>query len=232
MTFLEIDTTNRASVEAGFTKIAERLFCDYQLVVNNEHVYRLIDIEFYFFAPGSFEDVYAHKHEAQLQMGKWYFHGSGIDITFGNGACHGGILIRGIASIRGEDTPDHKGIFKQIHGPLNVKTEIFSSMRSAFDNQPNYLYLQDVSEERMGANLIKPEYMVRTNRIGLNSAKDEEDQSSFYNGKYRYVIFPHLKLKNKTQIAHDMLVQLEWPIERINKELGSRFLKEEALHTA
>lgn len=208
MHFLNIDNTSRKTVEASFNRIAERLFHNYQLVVNEQQYYRLIDIEFYYYAPGSFEDVYAHKHEAQLEMGKWYFHGSGIDITFGNGQCHGGILIRGIASVRGEGFADHKGIYKQIHGPLNVKTEIFSNMRSAFDKEANYLYLQDVSLDRMGANMVIPEYIVRTNRIGLNPSRDAVDES-FCNGKYRYVIFPHLKLKNKTQIAQDMREQLE-----------------------
>jgi hypothetical protein len=230
MTFLEINNSNRETVEQSFYTIAKRLFHDYQLVINDEHYYRLIDIEFYYYAPGRFEDVYAHKHDAQLGKGKWYFHGSGIDITFGDGECHGGILIRGIASIRGEGSPDRKGIYKQIHGPLNVKTEIFSNMRSAFDREANYLYLEDVSQSRMGANMVNPEYVVGTNRIGLNKNRDSADQS-FYNGKYRYVIFPHLKLKNKTQIALDMQAQLDWPIEKINKKLGSTFLKAETCET-
>jgi hypothetical protein len=230
MNFIEINTSDRESVEASFSRIAKRLFSDYQLVVNEIFYYRLIDIEFYYYAPGKFEDVYANRHEAQRSSGKWYSHGSGIDITFGNGEYYGGILIRGIASIRGEGQADHMGIYKQIHGPLNVKTEIFSNMHGAFEKAANYLYLQDVSQERMGANMANPEYIVRTNRIGLNPAKDSADKG-FYNGKYRYVIFPHLKLKNKTQIAHDMRNQLEMSIKEINKELGSRFLKEEVFQT-
>lgn len=227
MNFIEITASNRKSVEASFNRIAERLFCNYQLVVNDRHYYRLIDIEFYYYAPGIFEDVYAHKHDAQLSNGKWYFHGSGIDITFGNGECHGGILIRGIASVRGEGKADHMGLFKQIHGPLNVKTELFSSMHGAFEKKANYLYLTDVSQERMGANMILPQHIIRTNRIGLNKSKDAADQS-FYNGKYRYVTFPHLKLKNKTQIARDMQQQ-GIPVSEINAALGSRFLTEEMI---
>jgi hypothetical protein len=231
MTLLHIDNTDRDSVEESFIKTATSLFTDYVLVVNHDY-YRLLDIEFYYYAPGTFEDVYAHKHEAQLQMGKWYFHGSGIDITFGNGYCHGGILIRAIAKLTGEGNGDKNGIHKEIHGPLNVKTEIFSSLSSAFEREPNYLYLKDVSMERMGANMTLPDYIVKTNRIGLNATRDELDQS-FFNGKYRYVTFPYLKLKNKTKIAEDMLEQYpELPIAEINRALGSRFIKEEKLTTA
>jgi hypothetical protein len=230
MTFLEIDNRTRESVESSLDRVATSLFTDYVLVVNQDY-YRLLDIEFYYYAPNSFEDVYAHKHEAQLQIGKWYFHGSGIDITFGNGTCHGGILIRAIAKLTGEGHGDKNGIYKEIHGPLNVKTEIFSNLSSAFEKEPNYLYLKDVSMERMGANMIPPDYVVRTNRIGLNKERDSTD-GSFLNGKYRFVIFPYLKLKNKTKIAEDMREQFpDLPISEINRALGSKFLKEEACPT-
>lgn len=231
MTFLEINNTNRDTVEESFAQIANSLFKDFVLVVNNDY-YRLLDIEFYYYAPGKFEDVYAHKHEAQLQKGKWYFHGSGIDITFGNGECHGGILIRAIAKLTGEGRRDKFGIYKEIHGPLNVKTEIFSSLSNAFEKAPNYLYLQDASLERMGANMQEPAYIIKTDRIGLNPARDTADRS-FFNGKYRFIIFPRLKLKNKTRIAQDMRVQFpKLSIAEINKELGSKFLKEEKVPTA
>lgn len=230
MTFLEIDIRTRETVESSFERVANLLFTDYILVVNHDY-YRLLDIEFYYYAVGTFEDVYAHKHEAQLQMGKWYFHGSGIDITFGNGTCHGGILIRAIAKLTGEGHGDKSGIYKEIHGPLNVKTEIFSSLSSAFEKKPNYLYLQDVSMELMGANMTPPDYVVRTNRIGLNKDRDSTD-GSFFNGKYRFVIFPYLKLKNKTQIAHDMREQFaDVQISEINRALGSKFLIEEVSPT-
>lgn len=230
MNNLEIDNKTREAVENSFYRIATSLFNDHVLVVN-DHYYRLLDIEFYYYAPGSFEDVYAHKHEAQLQMGKWYFHGSGIDITFGDGSCHGGILIRAIAKLTGDGPYNQYGLRKEIHGPLNVKTEIFSSLSSAFEREPNYLYLQDVAMERMGANLRLPDYIIKTNRIGLNPDRDGADRS-FFNGKYRFVIFPHLKLKNKTQIAQDMREQFpELSIAEINCALGSKFLKEENLET-
>ncbi|TXK27232.1 hypothetical protein FVR03_21245 [Pontibacter qinzhouensis] len=161
MTFLEINNATKETIEAGFHRIANTLLKNYVLVVNNDY-YRLIDIEFYYFAPGCFEDVYAHRHEAQLQMGKWYFHGSGIDINFGNGKCHGGILIRAIAKLNGEGYAGKNSIYKEIHGPLNVKTEIFSNMHSAFEREANFLYLEDVSRDPMGAGMVTPQHLVKT----------------------------------------------------------------------
>ncbi|SFG29670.1 hypothetical protein [Pontibacter chinhatensis] len=227
---LHINTSSRASVEESFFSIASKLMRDYQLVVNEQR-YRLVDIEFYYYAPGMFEDVYAHKHEAQLQVGKWYFHGSGIDITFGDGECYGGILIRAIAKVTGEGFACLDGIYREVHGPLNVKTEILSNIGSAFERKASFLYLEDVSLDPMGANMVDNRYVIKTSRIGLNKDNDTADQS-FYKGKYRYVIFPHLKLKNKTQIALDMREQFpEMTIDEINRELGSRFLKEENCQT-
>ncbi|WP_146899787.1 hypothetical protein [Adhaeribacter aerolatus] len=86
-------------------------------------------------------------------------------------------------------------------------------------------HLEDVSRKRKEAGMVVPEYIVKTKRIGLNPSKDELEQR-FCNGKFRYVIFPYLKLKDKTTIAHDMLAQ--FPVlgkEGVNKELGSIFLK-------
>jgi hypothetical protein len=73
---------------------------------------------------------------------------------------------------------------------------------------------------------MKVQKFIKTKRIGLNSAKDTSSNKQFYNSNLRYVIFPHLKLKNKTQIALDM--QLQFPKltnEEINKQFGSIFLK-------
>ena len=168
---LHINTSSKERVEESFFSVASRLMSDFQLVVN-EHRYRLLDIEFYYYAPGIFEDVYAHRHEAQLQTGKWYFHGSGIDITFGNGECHGGILIRAIGKLTGEGYGDRNGIYKEIHGPLKVKTELFSNMGSAFNKEASYIYLEDVSIDRIGANMRVPDYIIKTSRINLNPAND------------------------------------------------------------
>jgi hypothetical protein len=223
MIALDINHHSRETLLESFDKIAIRFFNDFQLQVN-ESFYRLIDIEFYFFSEGIFEDIYAHKHEAQLQKGKWYFHGSGIDITFGNGKDHGGILIRAIAKISNEGDKEKNFIVKEIHGPLNVKTEICSNLHGVFDNEANTFQLNDISRDRMAALMKMPPYIVKTKRIGLNPAK--EINPYFHSAKLRYIVFPALKLKDKTQIALDMRKQYpDMAKAEINKALGSIFLK-------
>src|ERR1017187_501642 len=82
------DETNEACSES-FRRIAEKLMNLYQLQVK-DNFYRIIDCEFYY-SSKKHQDPYAHGHERQKSKGEWYFHGSGLDITIGNGEALGGI---------------------------------------------------------------------------------------------------------------------------------------------
>ena len=224
MDLLKIYHDSSESIIASFDRIAKELFTNYKLLVN-ESEYRLIDIEFYYYDDKVFRDVYAHQHPSQLNSGKWYFHGSGVDITIGNGINFGGILIRGIAKISTKGDSDNYYIEDQIHGSLNVVTEIGSSFHGVFQDKPNSFGIHNIEIDRMGALMKVPPHIIKTKRIGLNPDKDNTEGEVFYNGKFRYVIFPHLKLKDKTQIARDMQQQFpDMTDDEINKRLGSKFL--------
>jgi hypothetical protein len=216
---LIINTTNKESIKSSFDYIAQSLFYHYRLKVNDTY-YRLLDIEFYYYAEGSYKDIYTHKHDEQLKSGKWYFHGSGIDITIGNEKHHGGILIRAIAKISEQGDPNKYFIEKEIHGPLNVKTEICTNLNGAFEERANVFQLEDITDKEISY-FVKPVAYHKTKRIGLNAGKDGADD--FHEAKLRYVIFPKLKLKDKTQIAKDMLSE-GMDIADINQTLGSKFL--------
>jgi hypothetical protein len=219
---LEINCMSVETIDESIENIALKLFSDYKLQVN-ESFYRLIDIEFYYYAEGVHEDVYAHQHAAQLNSAKWYFHGSGIDITFGNGKNFGGILIRAIAKISTEGLKAKYFIENEIHGPINVKTEICRNLNGVFDDEPNLLRLIDISRDRQGALMEEPKHIVSTRRIGLNP--DREIVDVYFSKKHRFVIFPNLKLKNKTQIALDMKAKYSSMEDaEINRALGSKFL--------
>ena len=222
MTELEVNCSSPETIKSSFNYIAEKLFKDYQLRVNSSY-YRLLDIEFYYHANDVHEDVYAHKHPTQLERGKWYFHASGIDITFGNGKNHGGILIRAIAKISNKGNKDKHFIEKEFHGPLIVKTELLSHFHGPFESEPNILQLVDISYDRMPALMQEPRHIIKTKRINLNITKDSDQ--NFHGAKLRYIIFPGLKLKDKTQIALDMQQQFpEMTTAEINTEIGSKFL--------
>jgi hypothetical protein len=219
MNQIPIDTSSKQTIQASFDLIAQSLFNDYWLRVNDAY-YRLLDIEFYYYSESEHKDVYTHQHPQQLSSGKWYFHGSGMDLTIGNKEHHGGILIRAIAKLNNNRSADEYFIEKQIHGPLNVKTEICTNLHGAFEEEVNIFRLESIVGKDVPV-FVKPDRFYKTKRIGLNSSKDGGDD--FHDAKLRYVIFPKLKLKDKTQIAKDMLSDGMEIIE-INKALGSKFL--------
>lgn len=216
---LKVNDSTPTAVEHSFDRIAHVLFNNYMLVVNNT-TYRLIDIEFYYLNETQYKDVYAHRHPEQLTTGKWYFHGSGLDITFGDKVNHGGILIRAIAKISTHADPNKHFIENEIHGPIKVKTEVCSKFNGVFDTNANVFQLQSVDEETK--ELFPFQEFYKTRRIGLNSAKDPED--TFHSAKLRYVIFPASRLRDKTQIAKDIKSMGLKTDAEVNQLLGSRFL--------
>jgi len=184
MNFLQIDASSKEAVHQSFDKIADQLFNNYKLQVNDTF-YRIIDLEFYFLAGKEFQDVHTHKHDTQLQNGKWYFHRSGIDLTIGDGINHyGGILIRGIAKFAVEPATE-KIYTENIHGPVNVKTELCSNLYGAFEDKPNYFRLVNIERELQGAFMKPAKYTIKSKRIGLTSKAGDADDV-FLNGDYRY----------------------------------------------
>ena len=97
-----------------FSKYANKLMNEYCLKVDDKK-YNLIEIEFYFYDKENHPDPYIYCNEKQKECGEFYFHGSGMDITFGNGICYGGILIRSIMNEEGE----------YINGSLKLLEELF-----------------------------------------------------------------------------------------------------------
>ena len=222
MAVLKIDNSSSVPIQKSFDKIAEDLFNNYQLHVNNS-IYRLVDIEFYYFSKNH-PDIYAHKHKAQKESDHWYFHGSGIDITFGDGNNHGGILIRAICEISDSANKDKYYIKDEYHGPVNVKTEICSKFNNIFEDKPNIFQFNNINNKRPETFKIFEKSPIKTKRIGLNLEKDEGQV--FYSAKYRYVAYVNLKYAKKTQIAHDMKEQYDDMLEDdINNFFGWKILK-------
>lgn len=78
-------------------------------IVKNGKKYELVEIEFYLFSE---EHPDAIVYPRDCVAGQWYFHQSGVDLTFATSDKQfGGILIRGLREIDGER--------KQIFGPQN-----------------------------------------------------------------------------------------------------------------
>ncbi len=98
------------AAETWFHQIATRLLGSFRLRVADS-VSRLVEVEFYFDGEAH-RDPFTHGHAEQRTSGYWYFHrvgasyrgGSfkGLDLTFGDGVSHGGILVRSLETPRGE----------------------------------------------------------------------------------------------------------------------------------
>lgn len=217
---------NEKDVYSQLESFAFRLLNNYQIEVNNNY-YRLIDIEFYYYNSEVFKDCYAHQDERQLANAEWYFHASGIDITFGDGKNFGGILIRGIAKV-GKGSRENYFIEKQIHGPLNVKKELMANFGSVISENPFYFRLIKINYP-MEASMIRAKYIVKSRRIGLNEGKDSSSQQQFFNANFRFVIFfenYNFQYKEKTLLANKMFKQFsELDKDGVNKIMGSTFLK-------
>lgn len=88
-----VPTTN---FQDYFDNIAKILMT--QCVISKgETKYEIVEIEFYLYSK-EHQDVITYPRE--LAAGQWYFHQSGVDLTFESNTEHfGGILIRGVRNI-------------------------------------------------------------------------------------------------------------------------------------
>jgi hypothetical protein len=169
-----------------FKRIASEIMNDWILQIENKK-YRITEIEFYL-KHDEHNDGYTHGHELQREMGKWYFHGSGIDITFGNECSYGGILIRAIYNL---DT------HKYVYGPIKVVTEVLSSIKNVYYSTLLFGLNPD-SEKR-----IEREIPIAAPRVGLNSLHNQVMHDKFY----RFVVMPKMQHANKTEIVEAMKKQ-------------------------
>ncbi|MGJ3236296.1 hypothetical protein [Marivirga sp.] len=150
-----------------FERIAN-LFLNQSILRVNEKTYRICSVEFYYQNEMN-NDKAAHKHKRQLTIGEWYFHGSGLDITFGKENEYGGILIQAIQQLH---LPN-----QFIAGPLNVITHIFENFGSI-----------NLSNLYFGLEFYKhhKEEIISAPRVGLNIKTVGADFSK----GYRFLILP------------------------------------------
>jgi hypothetical protein len=98
------DETDVKAADGWFGRIAGRLLNGSRLHVGGRP-HRFAEVEFYYHGPHHL-DPFTHRDPVQLECGRWYFHktrgvyrgGSfkGIDLSFGDGVAHGGVLIRSL----------------------------------------------------------------------------------------------------------------------------------------
>lgn len=115
-----------------FKEIAVELFSNYH-IQKGIRKYELLEIEFYFFS-NNHKDIITYPRTSD-RPGMWFFHMSGVDITFGskvecNNEFYGGILIRSM--IR---TDENKPF--PISGPMKCVEELFDYINAVDHNVKN-----------------------------------------------------------------------------------------------
>lgn len=120
---------NAAECEVLFKQIAELLMNNYAIRMRDRQ-YRLLEIEFYYYNPNidDFRDNSEKKkvtYPRITPVAQWFFHSSGVDLTFEsnkNEGYGGGILIRKIIDDNGKIT----------EGSLRCYWELFGKYADAF----------------------------------------------------------------------------------------------------
>lgn len=105
-------------------KEAAELLMNLCSIQKGEKEYEIVDIEFYMYN-SQHPDVITYPRV--MEMGRWFFHFSGVDLTFHSTPNRfGGILIRGIRNVNDDND--------QILGPQKCVDALWDNF-NAFDNQ-------------------------------------------------------------------------------------------------
>ena len=67
--------------QSAFQTIADKLINSHELVINEQHFFRLCEIEFYLYHQLRHPDTFAHRHPEQEHHSNWYFHRQGTSST-------------------------------------------------------------------------------------------------------------------------------------------------------
>lgn len=193
---MKIDLTiNQNNLDNDFKRISYDLMNYWVLKVETKK-YRIAEIEFYLKSESN-NDEYTHSHKLQLEKERWYFHGSGLDITFGDKVFYGSILIRALFDFESKT---------YIYGPLNCVAEIFSNIYTIHETNLSFGLVRANSTE------FEMEEPIAAPRVGINPKKDK----AFYEAFYRFLIMPKEKHIDKTRIAEGMKLQ-KYSDEEIKK---------------
>ena len=194
MTLLNVNFENQETTLKAFDAIANKISRDINIKINQVH-YRIVDFEFYVYST-SLPDPHTYKNDLQLQNGKFYLHSSGVDITFGDGINHGGILLRSIIKLYDGSEQEHGFMKQQFDGPQNVATELFSNLNPLDSFEKNDISLVDINGHNQDACFYPAKKIIKTKRVGLTPKPTDKDDY-YKNLPIRYIAilpkFPKFK---------------------------------------
>lgn len=190
-------------------------------------VYRFAELEAYYRGPGHY-DPFAHADPVQLENGRWYFHrtrgeyrgGSfkGLDLAFGDGTAHFGVLIRTVVAADGTliDGPsltvDHL-LGKTKEAGVAALDAVIAGRKVWDATSP--LFVRDSPEPRAAT-------VYRSSRVGLSlkKARGKPDAPRFVGRPYRFLTEPRAIAKGKPHLVLALHRNGEKP-EAISQVTGS-----------
>ena len=214
------------TIQNWFINIAQQLLNHSLLLVNNTP-HRLIEIEFYYFAPNH-QDFFTHRDTLQTEPGKWYFHRhggtykggtfKGLDLTFGNCNAHGGILIRSIETSNGDIICGPSLCVDYLLSQTNTNSVAALdgkiAQRPAGDKS-NIIQLETAPIER-----TKPIFSTARVGLSLKKATTSNHMHLFILRPYRYLTEPRKISKGKVYLVLALHSQ-GMDIEQICQTTGS-----------
>jgi hypothetical protein len=221
MTFLTVNFENQETILQSFDRIADKISKDIQIKINDNR-YRIVDFEFYTYSE-AFQDPHTHKHNLQLEAGKFYLHSSGVDITCGDGVNYGGILLRGIIKLDNEAGPGADFMIKQFDGPQLVATELFSNLFPLDSGEKNEISLVDIDGHYMDALFRPAKLVLKTQRVGL-SPTPYDTEAFFQSLPIRYITVLHKSTFKQTIKGIEGLLNKEVVAGKITEDEANGIL--------
>lgn len=181
---------NSTVIESLFLEFSKQLMNNYSLYINTKK-FEFTELEFYYFKCDVHEDTHIHLVEKQKEELKLYVHKKnwprgGIDLTFGDDSFYGGILIRGVKTLK-ETLESKKETYYS--GPAIVREEITSSLN--IENNHEYLkrFFDTLDSWKIGEN----QEVLHSKRVGLG-----EGNKLYKNSLYRFVRMDFLENKENS----------------------------------
>lgn len=108
-----------------FSDVAESLMNNH-VISKHGVTYEIVEIEFYLFSPAHYDFI---TYPRNVAVGEWFFHQSGVDLTFESNRDHfGGILLRGIKRITPRAEGDSRPLL--ILGPQKCVDELWDNFNA------------------------------------------------------------------------------------------------------
>lgn len=163
-----------------FSEIAD-LLMNHCLISKGDNEYEIVEIEFYLFTP-EHQDVITYPRE--IGAGMWFFHQSGVDLTFSSDNTRfGGILIQGIRLNKEGSEP--------IIGPIKCVNELWDKFNALAPELKDFPKIKQQQKE------IKKEIKPFVRKITVPKSKEKER-----------VAYWAKRVKGKVSLNEDELIDL------------------------